>query len=163
MDKVLVIGCPGSGKSTFSRSLHAATGLPLCHLDLLYWNADKTTVPPDAFRARLEQVLQQEQWIIDGHYAATLPMRLARCDTVFWLDLPLEKCLSGIEARRFRPRPDLPWIETEADGDFAAYVRDCHAALQRTIPPLLQSFPHIALHVFRSHEEATTYLAALAK
>ena len=163
MNRIIVIGCPGSGKSVFSRALHSRLGLPLYHLDNLYWNEDRTTVPKEVFRAQLAQILTGEQWIIDGHYAATLPMRLARCDTVFWLDLPLEKCLSGIEARRFRPRPDLPWIETEADGDFAAYVRDCHGTLQRTIPPLLQSFHHIALHVFRSHEEAATYLASLAK
>ena len=90
-------------------------------------------------------------------------LRVAACDTVFFLDYPLEVCLQGILDRQGKPRPDLPWIETEADGDFAAYVRDCHGTLQRTIPPLLQSFPHIALHVFRSHEEAATYLTALTK
>ena len=44
MKKVIVIGCPGSGKSTVSRALHNKTGIPLYHLDMMYWNADKTTV-----------------------------------------------------------------------------------------------------------------------
>jgi len=163
MNKALVIGCPGSGKSTFARALHAATALPLYHLDLLYWNADKTTVSSQVFRARLEQVLQQERWIIDGHYAATLPMRLARCDSVFWLDLPLEECLAGIEQRRGQPRPDMPWIETEADSDFADYVRAFHRTQQDAISPLLRAYSHAKLHILRSHREADAFLASLTK
>ena len=49
MKKIIVIGCPGSGKSTFSKSLHKATNIPLYHLDRLFWNEDKTTVPKSVF------------------------------------------------------------------------------------------------------------------
>ena len=66
MNRVLVIGCPGSGKSTFSRALAEKTGLPLIHLDQLYWNADRTTVEKQVFRRRLEDSLEGESWIIDG-------------------------------------------------------------------------------------------------
>jgi len=163
MNKALVIGCPGSGKSTFARALHTATDLPLYHLDLLYWNADKTTVSQEVFRARLEQVLQQDRWIIDGHYAATLSLRLARCDSVFWLDLPLEDCLAGIEQRRGQPRPDMPWVETMVDSDFADYVRAFHRTQRNDILPLLRSFPHIRLHILRSHQACADFLASLTK
>lgn len=44
MKKVIVIGCPGSGKSTFSKALHKITDIPLFHLNMIFWNADKTTV-----------------------------------------------------------------------------------------------------------------------
>jgi cytidylate kinase len=60
MQKVLVIGCPGSGKSTFARALCEKTGLPLCHLDMLYWNADRTTVERGVFLRRLQAVLEQQ-------------------------------------------------------------------------------------------------------
>lgn len=62
MKKIIVIGCPGSGKSTLARALASLTGLPLCHLDLLYWNADKTTVPKEIFRERLARVLAEENF-----------------------------------------------------------------------------------------------------
>lgn len=58
--RAMVIGCPGSGKSTFSRALHRITGLPLHHLDMLNWNQDGTTVPKDVFIQRLQDVLVQD-------------------------------------------------------------------------------------------------------
>ena len=51
MQKVIIIGCPGSGKSTFSKALHDATGLPLYHLDMMYWNVDGMKVPKCTYKA----------------------------------------------------------------------------------------------------------------
>lgn len=99
MKKVIVIGCPGSGKSTFSRKLHKITGLSLFYLDMIYHKPDKTTVSKAEFDEKLHEILEQEEWIIDGNYIRTLPLRLEQCDTVFWLDYPLEVCLQGIEMR----------------------------------------------------------------
>ena len=76
MKKVLVIGCPGSGKSTLSRALQKRTQLPLFYLDRMNWNPDRTTVEREVFRKRLQAVLQQEEWIIDGNYASTMELRL---------------------------------------------------------------------------------------
>ena len=59
MKKVIVIGCPGSGKSTVSRALHNKTGISLYHLDMMYWNADKTTVEKSVFLKRLSAVLEK--------------------------------------------------------------------------------------------------------
>ena len=103
-----MIGCPGSGKSTFSRELQEITGLPLHHLDLLYWNSDRTIVAKEVFLERLRAVLKEPCWIIDGNYASSMELRLQRADTVFFLDYPTELCLTGVEDRRGKPRPDLP-------------------------------------------------------
>ena len=54
MNKVIVIGCPGSGKSYFSKVLHNVTGLPLYHLDNIFWNADKTVVDKPVFIEKLK-------------------------------------------------------------------------------------------------------------
>ena len=94
MNKVLVIGCPGSGKSTFSRALQQVTDLPLFHLDMLYWNPDGTAVPKKTvFQERLRAVMSGERWIIDGNYGSTMELRMASCDTVIFLDYPAELCL----------------------------------------------------------------------
>ena len=107
MQKVIVIGCPGSGKSTFSRALSQITGLPLTHLDMLYWNADKTTVERSVFIERLSEVLQKDAWLIDGNYSSTMELRMQECDTVFFLDYPADICLQGVKDRQGKPRPDM--------------------------------------------------------
>ena len=88
MQRVLVIGSPGAGKSTLSHALAARTGLPLHHLDRMFWLSGWIERDRDEGRAVLKQVLAQDRWIIDGNYGSTLPLRIARADTVVWLDYP---------------------------------------------------------------------------
>ena len=163
MQKVLVIGCPGSGKSTFSRALSQQTGLPVCHLDLLYWNADKTTVSRDLFLARLTDVLSSRQWIIDGNFSNTLPLRLEHCDTVFFLDYPTELCLESVRARRGKPRADMPWIEEEEDAEFMQFISRFSVDRRPNILALLQQYPQKSIHVFQNRAQADAYLASVAK
>lgn len=160
MKKVLIIGCPGSGKSTFARALHAATGLPLTYLDMLYWNADRTTVCKEVFLSRLQEVLQQDAWIIDGNYASSLPTRLDACDTVFFLDYPVDLCLEGIRNRMGKARADMPWIETEEDPEFMDFIRNFSGTTRPEILRLLQQ-RNLNTHIFRRREEAEKFLQSL--
>ncbi len=113
MKKVIVIGCPGSGKSTFGRKLKSIIGLPLYHLDMLFWNEDKTTVSREVFIKRLQEVMSTSKWIIDGNYGSTMEMRIKDCDTVFFLDYSTEVCIEGIELRKGQARSDMPWVEND--------------------------------------------------
>jgi adenylate kinase family enzyme len=162
MNKAIVIGCPGSGKSHFARALHQKTGLPLCHLDLLYWNADRTTVEKPIFRARLSSVMDTDRWIIDGNYASTMELRLGACDTVFFLDYPTSACLDGVRERRGRPREDLPWVETEEDEEFIGFIQRFQSEQRPRILSLLQAYPEKTVYVFRDRTEADLYINSLA-
>ncbi len=161
MKKILIIGCPGGGKSSFARELHKRTSLPLCHLDMLFWNADKTTVTREILCERVREVLSGDEWIIDGNYSATLPMRLEACDTVFFLDMPSEICLRGVEQRRGKLRPDMPWIETEEDPEFTEYIKGFRETKRDMLLELIRSYPNRKLTIFQSHKEVDDYLTRL--
>lgn len=163
MRRVLVIGSPGSGKSTFARKLRELTGLPLVYLDRLQWNADRTVVDRSVFLARLEEALHQDAWIIDGNYAFALEKRLQACDTVFFLDFPVDLCLKGIEERRGKVRPDMPWVEEEEDPEFTEFVRRFPVETRPVILELLERYDHKEIHTFTSREAANDYLNELRK
>ena len=159
MQKVMVIGCPGSGKSTFSRALSQIPGLPLTHLDMLYWNADKTTVERSVFLERLSEVLQKDAWLIDGNYSSTMELRMQECDTVFFLDYPADICLQGVRNRQGKPRPDMPWVETEEDTEFLEYIQNFHKENRPQVLELLQKYSHKTIYVFQNRREAHMFLA----
>ena len=158
MKKVIVIGCPGSGKSTVSRALHNKTGIPLYHLDMMYWNADKTTVEKSVFLKRLSAVLEKDEWIIDGNYGSTMELRMAACDTVIFLDYPICVCLDGIRERRGKPRSDLPWIETEEDAEFIEFIKSYDEQQKPKALELLEKYADKNIIIFKSREEADTFL-----
>ena len=161
MKRIIVIGCPGAGKSHFSRVLCKKTGIPLYHLDMMYWNADKTTVEKPVFLKRLSDVLRKEEWITDGNYSSSMEMRFAACDSVFFLDYPLEVCLAGIRHRRGKPRDDMPWIETEEDAEFLEFVKNFGKEQRPEILALLEKYRDRSIAVFRTREEADAYLEGL--
>ena len=158
MKKVIVIGCPGSGKSTVSRALHNKTGIPLYHLDMMYWNADKTTVEKSVFLERLSAVFEKDEWIIDGNYGSTMELRMAACDTVIFLDYPLDVCLDGIRERRGKPRSDMPWIETEEDAEFTEFIKNYNEQQKPKVLELLKKYGDKNIVILGSREESNAFL-----
>ena len=162
MKKIVVIGCPGSGKSTLSRELHSKTGIPLYHLDMMYWNADKTTVEKRVFLERLSTVLEKDEWIIDGNYGATMELRIQKCDTVIFLDYPLDICLDGINSRRGKPRSDMPWIEPEQyDEEFIEFIKNYNLQSRPKVMELLDKYSYKNVFTFKSRNEANEFLSQI--
>lgn len=110
-ERVLVIGCGGSGKSSLAMRLAPCFGLPVTHLDALFWHPGWVPTAAGAWDAIEAALVAQPKWLIDGDYGRTLPMRLARADVVIWLDLPTATCLWRAlvrqSGRRGKVRPDL--------------------------------------------------------
>ena len=163
MQKLMVIGCPGSGKSTFSRALHEITGLPVCHLDMLFWTADRTIVEQDVFHERLSEVIAKDGWIIDGNYGSTMELRMQSCDTVFFLDYPLDVCMKGITERRGKERPDIPWIEPveDVDEEFIEFVKNYNSENRPAVLALLEKYADREIFIFKSRDEADVFLKEL--
>lgn len=111
MKKVLIIGSSGAGKSTFSRRLSEKTGLPVIHLDVLFWKPNWVESDKEEWKKNLENAMTGESWIMDGNFSGTIPMRLEKCDTVIFLDMPRVLCVYRILKRlvtyRKGTRPDM--------------------------------------------------------
>lgn len=162
MKKVIVVGCPGSGKSTFARKLQEKTGLPLYYLDMIWHKPDKTTLTKEEFDEKLHELIARDEWIIDGNYSRTLEPRLQACDTAFVFDLPLEVCLAGAQARVGTKRIDMPWEETELSQEFLNYILSFS---QQKLPRLLQLARQYSAQkqvvFFRSRQECDDFLKSL--
>ena len=111
MKKILVIGNTGAGKTTFAKELAEKTGLPLIHLDKIFWCGNWEHISEDELDEKLSEILSRDEWIIDGNYNRTLEYRLEFADTVFFFDLPTVTCLWGITKRIIKnhgkTRPDM--------------------------------------------------------
>lgn len=162
MRKIIVIGCPGSGKSTFSRGLHSKTGVPIYHLDMMYWNADKTTVEKYIFLERLSDALAKDMWIIDGNYSSTMELRMQKCDTVIFLDYPLDICLDGIRERNGKARSDMPWVEHEQYAEeFIEFIKKYNSQSKPQVMELLEKYSYKNIFIFSSRDEANEFLSRL--
>lgn len=159
--RVAVIGCPGGGKSTFSRALRDKVGLPLYHLDAIYWREDRTHLSREEFYPLMREIIAREEWIIDGNYNSTLEWRVAACDLLVFLDYPAEVCLDGVRARRGQKRSDMPWVEEGDDQEFLEFIRAFETESRPRILELIEKYPDKAVVTFRTREEAEGYLAGL--
>lgn len=157
-DRIIVLGCSGSGKSTFSRKLRDLTGLPLYPLDQIWWNADRTHIARDEFDCRLRDVMRTERWILDGDYSRTYEMRFAACDTVIFLDYPTEVCMDGIVGRVGTVREDIPWTENRLDPELVKLVQDYREQNRPVVYELMKRYPKERTFVFSSRQEANHWL-----
>lgn len=159
MKKIIVIGCPGSGKTTFSEKLRDKIGLPLFYLDAIWHKFDRTHISREEFDLHLSEILALDSWIIDGNYSRTIEKRIAACDTVFLFDLPTETCLNGAISRLGKKRPDMPWIDTELDLWLKNEIEEFPEKNLPVIYALLDQYGNGKnIVVFRSREESNDFI-----
>ena len=159
MEKVIVLGCPGSGKTTFAEKLQKRTDLPLYYLDAIWHKPDKTHISREAFDESIRGIFSTPRWIIDGNYSRTIEMRLKECDTVFLFDLPTEVCLQGATERIGKGRYDLPWLETSLDPEFEIFIKDFSQTTLPKIYAMIEKYrAEREIIIFKSREEADEYI-----
>lgn len=159
MKRVIVIGCPGSGKTTFAEKLSKSTGLPLYYLDAIWHKPDKTHISREEFDQRILEIFATDEWIIDGNYNRTVEMRLKECDTVILFDLPTEVCLQGATERLGKGRYDLPWIEKELDPEFEGFIKNFANNSLPKLYALIEKYrAEKQVVIFKSRKEADDFL-----
>jgi adenylate kinase family enzyme len=169
MERVLILGCCGAGKSTFSKQLQAATGLPLIHLDQEYWLPNWTEPDAQTWRKKVQNLADRPRWIIDGNYGGTLDIRLAKADTVIYLDVLTWKCLWRVAGRvwkyKGKPRPDMPeGCHERWDWAFMHYIASFNVIKR---PKILKKLEVISVSktvlIFKKDREVTDYLVGFSR
>src|SRR5262245_12089231 len=168
--RVLVIGPGGAGKSTFARELGARTGLPVVHLDRLYWRPGWDPTPTEEWEEVVRDTISGERWVVDGNYGGTMALRLAAADTVIFLDVPRRTCLRRVYSRAFRglgrQRADLGsgCAEKLPDLEFLRWIWTYPAKRRPGVLAQLADFERRGgrVVVLRSPAEARAFLDATA-
>jgi adenylate kinase family enzyme len=165
MDRIAIIGCGGSGKTTIANRLAAALGSPVTHLDVVYYDSKWNALPQEKFAALQEDLVAADRWVIDGNYASTLPIRLKRADTVIFLDLPPLTCLWGIAQRRRRHRgaqDDQTGVYDRITWSFITYVWNYRRTMAPRVRALIAEHAgHAQLHIVRSRRAAKRLIARI--
>jgi len=169
MERVAIIGSGGAGKSTLARELGEATGLPVVHLDREHWQPGWLEPPRDEWAKRVEELASADRWIIDGNYGGTMQARLARADTVVFLDFSRVLCTYRVLKRsiqfRNRPRPDMtPGCNERIDPKFLKWVWQYPATRREGILRMLaaEESQGKQVRVLRNPAEVRKWLAAVA-
>lgn len=169
MERIAIIGCGGSGKTTTGRRLGQRLGVTPVHLDVLYYDGDWNTLPREKFAALQEELVAADTWIIDGNFASTLPVRLRRADTVIFLDLPAVTCLYGIAQRRIGRRlrghdgqNDATGVYDRITWDFIRYVWGYRRSMGPRVRKLISEHArHADIKILTSRRAASAFLASL--
>jgi adenylate kinase family enzyme len=150
------------------------TGLPVVHLDRIFWRANWAAAPRDEARRQLAAAAERERWILDGNFlaearAGQAEPRFDRADTVIFLDLPRRVCIWRVLTRllrdRGRTRADLPQGAEEGfDLPLLRWIWDYpHADRPRVLELLGQLEARgAATHRLRSRTDVRRFLRSLA-
>jgi len=143
MQRVLVIGSGGSGKSTVATQLGELLNLEVHHLDKFFWSPGWVKPEPDQWIKTVTDLMDRDSWIMDGNYSGTLELRLQRADTIVFMDLPRLVCMWRIVKRFFLyrdgTRPDMAeGCRESLDFEFVSWVWNYHRVSRPKVIKLLQ-------------------------
>lgn len=166
MERIMILGCGGAGKSTMARQLGEATGLPVVHLDQLFWRENWQHIEKSEFDALVTREMEKSRWIIDGNYSRTIPMRLSKCDTVIYLDYPRWQCLLGVAKRIIttygRVRPDMgPGCKERFDWEFLQWVWNFNKNIRPKLYALLEQTENVQIILLKSRKEGKRFLESV--
>ena len=166
MERVMIIGCGGSGKSTLARQLGEKTGLPVVHLDKLFWHPGWVESSKGEIDAKIMQAISEPRWILDGNFNRTIHQRLERCDTVIYLDFSRFACLMGVAKRVLTTygtvRPDMAeGCPERFDWEFVKFIWDFNKNNRVLNATRIAKSKHARAIVLKSRKETRQFLMRL--
>lgn len=166
MERILIVGCGGAGKSTLARQLGEKLNLPVVHLDSIFWLPNWVERNRDEFDELVRQELMKDQWIMDGNYNRTMPERVKYCDTIIYLDFSRLACVFGVLKRIITTygtvRPDMgAGCPERFDLDFLKWVWNFNKNKRERYYRLLNETPHAQTIVLKNRRMVKRFLKTL--
>jgi adenylate kinase family enzyme len=167
MKRVMIIGCGGAGKSTLARKLGEKTGLPVVHLDQIWWAPGNWQhIEKPEFDEKLAVELEKPRWILDGNFNRTIEARLEACDTVIYLDYPRLVCIKNWLGRVIknwgRHRSDMTEGCTEwFDPEFVKWIWNFNKNNRARYYELLNNAGDKKVVILKSRRQAQKFLDSL--
>ena len=166
MERIIIIGCGGAGKSTLARTLGEMLDLPVVHLDKLFWKPGWVEMEREEFDALLQVELQKEKWIMDGNFNRTMPERMKRCDTIIYLDFSRFACLMGVLKRVIttygKVRPDMgEGCPERIDLEFLKWVWNFNKNKRESYYKLLNEAENVETIVLKNRRAVKLFLKSL--
>jgi len=167
MKRIIIIGCGGAGKSTLARNLGEKTGLPVIHLDQIFWSPGNWQhLDKETFDALLMAEMEKPQWILDGNYDRTVEMRLEKCDTVIYLDFSRLTCLAGWMKRVItnwgKARADMaPGCNEWFDPEFAKWIWTFNDQKRAIYLNMLSHLEDKKVYILKNRREVRRFLSQI--
>jgi len=164
MKRILILGCCGAGKTTLARKIENALKIEVIHLDKHYWKPNWVESEQDEWKAKVKELIQRDQWIMDGNYGSSLDISLERADTVIFLNYPTHKCLYRVLKRTYdfygKTRPDMPNNCPERlDFPFLHYVATYNIKRGKKISKKLKSLKNTKnVFIFKNDAQTASFL-----
>lgn len=164
--RIVIIGAGGAGKSTLAVRLGSILGLPVIHLDQEYWQPGWTKMEKEKWLPKLEGLLAQPEWVMDGNFNASMEQRFAAADTIIYLDFPTYLCLFRALTRIFsyygRRRPDMaPGCFERFDLTFLKWIWTYRQKVRPSVLQRLRATHGKRIEVLKSPREVSRFLASL--
>ena len=167
MERVIIIGCGGAGKSTLARKLGEKTGLPVIHLDQIFWSPGNWKhLEKEEFDALLLRELEKPTWILDGNFDRTMALRLEKCDTVLYLDynrfICIAQWLKRVITNWGKTRQDMaPGCAEWFDPEFLGWIWNFNKTHRKQYYEMLSAQKEKSVHIFKNRRQLNRYLRAL--
>ena len=112
MSRVTIIGNAAGGKSTICKAIVKKHQLPLHQVDRLQWNPGWQAVPEEEVSAKLQSIMQEERWLLDGWGPwHTIEERFEKADTIIFVDHPVSIHLFWAIKRQIKAFMDPQSVE----------------------------------------------------
>ena len=167
MKKIILIGCPGSGKSTMSFVLEQMLEYPVLHLDKIYHIDNNTHISREELVKQVDSfATNNDRWIIDGNYISTVEQRINLADTIILLDIDTDICVQNAIDRSKKERGDdmaAGFDNSKLQDGFIDFIKDFKNKSLPKIMALIEKYKNKNIFIFKNYQEINEFLEKINK